>query len=98
MAPLPDRLWWGELNVVAGKQASVSSSGPWSVGIPNPGEATSCPLTTSPKNGCRPLDAGLLAGEPTFFRVGVTCWSRLLLLPVVRRVVAFELRGVDGAG
>jgi hypothetical protein len=70
---------------------------PSNVGIPNPGEVTSCPLTTSPKKGCRPPEAGLAAGEVTFFRVGDVWWSRLLLLPVVRRV-AGVLRGEAGAG
>jgi len=74
-----------------------SSSVPSNVGIPNPGDVTSCPLTTSPKNGCRPPDAGLLVGETTFFLVGDVRWSRLLLLPVVRRV-AGAFRGEAGAG
>ena len=64
--------------------------------MPNPGEVRSCPLTTSPKNGCRPLEAGLLLGDATFLRVGDICWSRLLRLPAVRRVVVF--RGDAGAG
>jgi hypothetical protein len=82
VAPLPERSCWGELNVVAGKRAppagasmtvltpAASSSVPSNVGIPYPGEVTSCPPTTSPKKGSRPPDAGLLVGEVTFFGVG----------------------------
>jgi hypothetical protein len=113
LALLPDRSCWCEPYVVVGKREppadapmtastpGTSSSVPSNVGIPNPGDATSCPLTTSPKNGCRPLDAGLdvarLAGEVICFRVGDMWWSRLLLLPVVRRVAGAFL-GVAGAG
>jgi hypothetical protein len=109
VAALPARSWCGALNVVAGSCAALdgvssivstpapSSSVPSNVGIPKPGEATSCPLTTSPKNGCRPPDTGLRAGVTLFFFVGDICWSRLLLLPVVRRV-AGAFRGAAGAG
>lgn len=108
VAPLPKRWWWGELYVVAGRRDGVSnsrtvstpgfsSSVPSNTGMPNPGDVTSCPLTTSPKNGCLPPDAGLFDGDVTFLRVGDVCWSRLLLLPVVRRVEG-AFRGEAGAG
>jgi hypothetical protein len=105
VAALPARSCWDELNVVAGKRGAsrtvstpaASSSVPSNVGIPYPGAVASCPPTTSPKNGCRPVDAGLFPGEAIFFRVGEVWWSRLLLLPVVRRVLG-GLRGADGAG
>jgi hypothetical protein len=105
VAALPARSWWDELNVVAGRcgasstvsTPAASSSVPSNVGIPYPGEVTSCPPTTSPKNGCRPVDADRLAGEAPFFRVGEVCGSRLLLLPVVRRVLG-GFRDADGAG
>lgn len=75
----------------------TSSSSPWYVGIPKPGDVTSWPLTTSPKNGWREFDAGLKVADATLFRVGDVCGSRLLLLPVVLRV-AGALRGAAGAG
>jgi hypothetical protein len=112
VAPLPDLSCWCELYAVAGKCApppdasnsvstpGTSSSVPSNVGMPKPGDVTSCPLTTSPKNGCRPvdagLDAGLLVGKTALLRVGDVCGSRLLLLPVVR--LAGAVRGVAGAG
>lgn len=108
VAPPPALSRCGELKVEAGKRAppspsasmmvstpGASSSAPSSAGIPKPGDATSCPRTTSPKKGCRLPEAGLPAGDATFRRVGDVCWSRLLLLPAVRRVA---LRGVAGAG
>lgn len=77
------------------KDAGVASSASVlsNAGIPNPGDMTS-PLTTSPKKGCRPLEAGLRLGDATLLRVGETWWSILLLLPFVRRA----LRGAAGAG
>lgn len=111
MAPLPERWWWEPCGAAderappagAPKSASTpraSSSVPSKVGMPKPGDVTSWPLTTSPKNGCRPVDAGRLAdrvvGVTSFFRVGDVWWSRLLRLPVVRLAAAF--RGVEGAG
>lgn len=96
------RSCWGVLKVVAGRRiastpvaSSCASSS--NVGMPKPGEVTSCPPTTSPKNGCRPPAAGFFTGVVIVFREGDICCSTLLLLPVVRRV-AGGFRGIAGAG
>jgi hypothetical protein len=93
VAVLADRPWCELLNEAEGCAASACVLS--KTGIPNPGDNTSCPVSTSP-NSCLPLGADARFGDVTFLGVEVDdmCWSMLLLLPFVLRA----FRGDAGAG